>query len=98
MPVVRVVFNNDADDYVNDLGGMTTMTFDIEVIVGGVTNKTNIQKADAIMSAGEFVVQNGTDQYWKISDSSSPQYLKGPAMTTLTRTFTAELTWSADSV
>lgn len=97
-PHVRCVFNNDSNDFINDQGGMTIMSFDVEVVVGGVTGKTNSELADAIMSAGEFAMRNNNDSYWKIMDSSSAVYLKQPMLTTLTRTFTAELTWSVDSV
>ena len=98
LPIVRAIFNADASEYVTDEGGMVSMSFDIEVIVGGVTGKTNQQLADSIMSAGEYEMRTRTDQYWRITDSSSNNYTKGPMMTTLLRTFTCELTWSADSV
>ncbi len=98
LPVVRCVFNTDLNDLITDEGGMANMVFDVEVIVGGVTGKTNQELADLIMSAGEFTMRNNADAYWHIADSSSADYEKGPMMTTLTRTFTAELTWSVDSV
>lgn len=98
LPIARTIFASDLNDYETIEGGMTSMSFDVEVIVGGVTGKTNQEIADAIMSAGESVMRNATDDYWKITDSSSAPYIKGPMMTTLTRTFTCELTWSADNV
>ena len=98
LPIARCLFNADVNEYLTDEGGMVSMSFDVEVIVGGVVNKTNSEKADAIMSAGEFAMRNNADEYWHVTDSSSNAYTKGVMKTTLTRTFTAELTWSVDSV
>ena len=98
LPIVRCIFSNDSNDYTNSEGGMASISFDVEVVVGGVSNKTNIEVAEAIMSAGENAVRNSASRYWDVMQSSSSQMLKGAMSTTLTRNFIAELTWSNDSV
>ena len=98
LPVMNVIFSSDSNDFMNDEGGIAQISFDVEVIVGGVTGITTQELAESIMSAGENALRNAAGNYWEITDSSGSAYEKGPMWTKLIRNFTAEVPWEKSSV
>ena len=98
MPLVEIDFSSDDNTYLNDEGGMAAIAFDVHIYTSGIQNKTREELAEAIMSAGERSMRGHAENYFENMTSQTSLVDDRPEWFLMTRTFTIELPWSADSV
>lgn len=99
LPLVQLIFNGQLRDYETDEGGISQMSYTARIVVGGVSNATNLERAEGILQAGVDATRNARNlsgMYWHIADDSVTQHEVGPCYHVLETTITCETTWERE--